>query len=52
MKPTLPYSTLLVIALAIAKTIEVAYKLYISCILIWLHGKGWFLVGLGGLRLG
>jgi hypothetical protein len=47
MKPTPPpYSTLLVIALAIAKTIEV----------IWLYGKGWvnswILVGLSGLRLG
>ena len=34
MKPTPPYSTLLVIALAIAKTIEVAYKLYTNMV-VW-----------------
>ena len=34
MKPTLPYSTLLVIALAIAKTIEVVYKLYTNMV-VW-----------------
>ena len=32
--PTLLYSTLLVIAKAIAKTIEVAYKLYTN-IVVW-----------------
>ena len=38
MKPTLPYLpfylTLLVIALAIAKTIEIAYKLYTN-VVVW-----------------
>ena len=32
MKLTPPYSTLLVIALAIAKTIEVTYKLYANIV--------------------
>ena len=35
MKPTpFPYSTLLVIALTIAKTIEVTYKLYTNMV-VW-----------------
>lgn len=34
MKPTPPYSALLVIALAIAKTIEITYKLYTNMV-VW-----------------
>ena len=38
MKPTLPYSTLL--------------KWYISCILIWLYGKGWVFGGFRWIKVG